>query len=943
MGIVRLAKCLRLLNSITEYSSRATDIKNKISGNRVYMDFVSIVYKIQTNVANELNYLLFSFILLKMNLLNTTELVSGKFSDMIQKYKSSIKNYGELNQIIQKLNEGITTNKHDIDQTISLVLKELSTLINDDFIESFRDSVRSENSLNHYIYQSVVEFIVDMLTNKLTNVEYVLIAFDGIPSFGKIQEQRQRRYMRYTFIEFQKIIGSVHGDGIASGMIKNDIKGARILYDNDHFQVDIRSAIDYVYSKYHSSDLQKDIAGDVMKIRESKNQGQYNKVEIDVIDKPYGEGEKILMDKVIHDYKTFGDDKTYVFYSPDGDSVILCLYIYIKTKIKSLNVVKAYTMEPSDRHNEQTQYVDSKTLYDNIVQTVEKFAKDKYDLLEDRDNICTDFIIMINFFGNDFIHQIPTMEISTTIMDLMYVYAKFIRDNEYITKKVGDEIQINYQSLKGFLKELSEFEQFTMLDTYMVDVDEKNKILKYFGNVFSCRYLLDYRDSVSDLKTEIHSKITAGESNTENIRQMISDGIDSLNKKVTVTGKKYGDIWVKIEVKNPGDYAKKILTDPEFLLVKFPRFVHNLRSRKNRDEKEIRQTIDKLEIDLVRSNKSVDLDEIFSSNDKKVRDFAFDYGNIRILVPHNQMPTTDQDIDLYLLEWKSGRWMSIMNSYSFEIGYDWRKGRPKKLDYEMKRYQYDMLELNNTNMNKMAADWLRTISWMCDYYMNTDYESTSTEISTWSFNYDRSPFITHISKFLDETSTNDMRSIMKGFYKRSLVSVDQYLKSDKHRFYIYPQTSSVIERIPQKNKINFPDMMEYVNQTIKMASNSKGKQNEQTDKKNRVFDCRMCPYFSKCIFKNKHMTFKELSNFDLNNVVEYKILKRKAPELDSEKDPKKSDSEKGNAVEKQQSTAPKIINEKSKFIVRNPKRHFDKQSNTYSATHNVDRSSHVEF
>ena len=912
MGIVRLAKCLRLLNSITEYSSRAMDIKNKISGNRVYMDFVSIVYKIQTNVTNELNYLLFSFILLKMNLLNTTELISGKFSSMIQKYKQCIENYDDMYKIVQDL----TSNKHTNDKT----LKDLNLRVNDDFIKFFRESVRSEDMMNHYVYQSVVEFIVDMLTNKLTDVEYVLIAFDGIPSFGKIQEQRQRRYMRYAFMEFQKLIGTNHNDNVSSKTINN----ARMLYDDDHFQADIRSAIDYVYSRYHSSDLQKDIARDIGRNRNS--QPSHNDVEIEVIDKPYGEGEKILMDKVIQDYQKYHDDKTYVFYSPDGDSVILCLYIYVKTKVRALNVVKAYSMEPSDRHNEQTQYVDTKTLYNNLVQIVEKFAKDTYDLPEDRDNICTDFIIMINFFGNDFIHQIPTMEISTTIMDLMYVYAKYIRENEYITKKVGDRIHIDYQSLKDFLRELSEFEQFTMLDTYMVDVEDRNKILKYFGNVFSCRYLLDYRDSVTELKTEIHSKITSGESNTENIKRMISDGIDNLNKKVTVTGKKYGEIWVKIEVKNQGDYANKILTDPDFLLVRFPRFVHNLRSKKNRDEKEIFNTVNRLERDLVMSNKSIDLDEIFSSNDKKVRDFAFDYGNIRILVPHNQMPTTMQDIDLYLLEWKSGKWMSIMNSYSFEIGYDWRKGRPKKIEYEMKRYQYDMLELNNTNINKMSADWLRTISWMCDYYMNTDYESTSTEISTWSFNYDRSPFITHISNFLEEKSTDEMRNIMKGFYKRSLVSVDMYLKSDKHRFYIYPQPSSIIAKIPEKNKNNFPDMLEYVKTSIRLANESKNKQNGQIDKKNRVFDCRMCPYFSKCIFKSRHMTFKELSNFDLNSVVEYKILKRKTPD---------GESENGISHDSQSNG----INEKTKIILRNRSRHF----NRHNTVNNTTRTSHIEL
>lgn len=836
MGIVRLAKCLRQLNSLTEYDTRESDIKNKISGNRIYMDFVSIVYKIQLNIANELNYLLISFILLKMNLLNDLERSSDKFKSLIKKYNID--------------NEQLDT-------------------IDDKFIDTFKENIRKENIMNQYIYKGVIEFIVDILTNKLTDVEYVLISFDGIPSFGKIQEQRQRRYMKYTYIEFQKLINKTSDNISDKTSDDRSILGARAYYDKDHFYVDVRSAIEYVYAQYHNSNLQKDIADEYKK----------NKIIIEIIDKPYGEGEKILMDRIIQDYQKYLDTKTYIFYSPDGDSVILSLYIYIKTKIKCLNVIKSYTMEPSERHNEQTQYVDIKNLYDNIVNIVEKFTKDTYDVVEDKDNICTDIILLINLFGNDFIHQIPTMEISSTFMDLMYVYSKYIRDNPFITRKIDNRIHPDYESLRDFFKSLADFEQFMILDTYMADLENKNKIVKYFGNVFSFRYLLDYKDSVDEIKKDIHIKLKNGESNINNIKEMISDAISILNNKITVTGKKYGEIWTKIEVKSIGDYSSKILSDPDFLLARFPRFIHQLRTRKNRSEDDIMDMVERLESDLIKSNISIDMDKIFSSNDKNIRDFAFDYQNIRNLVPHDQMPTSQQDIDLYLLDWKSGKWMNIINSNPFDLGYDWKHGKPKKLEHEMKRYQYDMLEINN--MDKMVTGWLKTFSWMCDYYMNTDYTSTTTEISTWSYGYDRSPFISHISNFLNKIDTRDMKNIMKGVYKKSLVSFDNYLKTDKHRLYIYPQSSDIIKSIPDKYKIYFPDMLEYVNHSINLAKNT----NSHIDKKSRVFDCRLCPYFSKCIFKSKHMTFNELMSFNMNPVIENKPLKSNLLEPD-EKRPK---------------------------------------------------------
>ena len=74
MGIIRLAKSLKLLDSITEYGSRDDDIRNKIHSNLVYMDFVSIVYRIQEYVARELNYILYSYLLIGKDLLDPSEL-----------------------------------------------------------------------------------------------------------------------------------------------------------------------------------------------------------------------------------------------------------------------------------------------------------------------------------------------------------------------------------------------------------------------------------------------------------------------------------------------------------------------------------------------------------------------------------------------------------------------------------------------------------------------------------------------------------------------------------------------------------------------------------------------------------------------------------------------------------------------------------------------------
>lgn len=852
MGIVRLAKSLRLLKSIKEYSSRESDIKEKISGNRVYMDFVSIVYRIQENVALELNYLLFSFILIKRKIINTDELLSEKLYNLLIKYKESIKDYKKIYAIMDDISDN--TEKKE-------VLDKLLHYIDNSFINHFKTHIRSKKVLNTYIYRDVSFFIVDMLTQKITDVEYILIAFDGIPSFGKVQEQRQRRYMRFVFNEFKKIMGK-----------KEDIKQkiplfeARKEYDKDFIHVDIRTAIEHVYSMYHDNTLQNDISYGIDLFRKN-NKNSMKKPVIEVIDRPYGEGEKILMDKLIIDHKKYGDNKTYVFYSPDGDSVLLCLNVYVKTKMKSLNVVKMYMLKPSKTHNNQSQYVDVPKLYENIVKHVVKYSHLDIKTDEEKDHICLDFIFLLNFYGNDFMHQIPTMEISTTILDLIYVYSRFIREHNYIVYIKNKKVHINFNSMKEFFIELAGFEEYLMLDSYTSDLESRSRIYRFFGDIFPFRYMLDYRDRVYEHKEHIYNIIKQKGQSYNSIKQMISDMITQLNEIQTKSGQKYGDIFIKTEAKNIGSYVSKIMTDPEQLLDNSYLFIYNIRLRRNRNEKHMTNMINEIEKDLIKHNRSIDINAVKTSNNKQIREFSFAYDNIRLIVPHEQMPTTSKDMDIFLLEWKSGKWMDIINSYHYELGFDWKKNKIKKVNHEMKRYQHNMLEVDNKGLELMIIDYLKTLSWMTDYYMNTNDNSTQKYISTWSYRHERSPFISHISNFLQNKTEKNIINIMLNVYNKSLVPTNKYLTEKTHKFYIYPLSKTTLSYLPTKYHDTFPDMLEYIKMTIKSASDYSKK-----GKRNRVFDCRMCAYLSKCIFKNKMMSYAELNAIKKNTIKRARIM-----------------------------------------------------------------------
>jgi hypothetical protein len=885
MGIVRLAKSLKLLNSLVEHGSRENDIKSKISGNRVYMDFVSIVYRIQESVASELNYILFSYLLIQEDLLDSSEIPILR--DLSNKYVNII------SEPIKIIIHNLYMEYEDADLSTYILIKsdlytKLKSKITDSYIESYKNDVRSSNNLNIYIYQDVFNFIVDMLTNKITGVEYILIAFDGIPSFGKVQEQRQRRYMRLAYNEFKKTILSRKNKSKSLDSLaydKNDKKNKkksiktklfelRKIYDADYFTVDIRSAIDYVYNSYHSGNLQEDIRKGIMEFRQ-KNQKEEKEekeviLEIEVIDRPYGEGEKIIMDRLIRDVGVYKNKKTYVFYSPDGDSVLLCLYAYIKTKPRSLTVVKMYQLNPSTRINQQSQYIDIKRLYEQIVKTVNKFSSIEFKEETDMDSICRDYIFMLNLYGNDFIHQLPSMEISTTILDLFYIYSLFIKEktNRYITRVVSDKVHIDIDVMIRFFQYLSEYEEYLMLDSYLINVDRRNRLYRLFGDIFPHRYLIRYRELVSKLKKELHENISKL-SNVNEIKQNLSDFLNVLSETVTVTGKKFSDIFKKLEFKNGfNDYALKIQSDPDYLLTEQPKFIYTIKIRGNRDSKMMKNNIKLVEKSLYQTGESVDLSEIESSNNRDIREFSFDYGNIRDLLPHDQMPITSNDIDLFLLEWRSGDWKTVLNSKSHEMGYDSRNRSIRSIESEMKRYQKQMLGISDKNLDKMIGNYMRTMSWMVDYYMNSDIEVDQELISIWSYNYDRSPMITHISEYLTNVDRKGLKNMIKKVYDKSLVHTSRYLQNDRHKFYIYPQPKNIIDRLDSQYIKVFPDINAEVHKSIKvLESIRKNKKsdkvktndtNKEKNNKQKFFDCRECPYFSKCIFDAASLTFKEL-------------------------------------------------------------------------------------
>lgn len=809
MGIAKLASGLKQINAIESYDSSLVDNNNKISANRVYMDFISIAYRIQDAIVMELNSLLYSLLLINEGYLVESEFYS-EFVPSVKKYRDLYIGFEHVESV---LNNSDTTEKK---------MESLRSIINSGFISAFKQNVRNKDVVFGYVYVDIINFIFSLLANKLSDVEYILIAFDGIPSFAKIQEQRHRRYMRYSFMEFQRQLKHK----------QTDYK-LRDIYDKDHFESDVRNAIEYVNMKCNKGDLKSDILEKTRSIHTSLK-------SVEIIKDEYGEGEKILIDKLIQDQqnKNIGINKSYVFYSPDGDSVVLALNAYILTKSPNLYVVKNYVLTPTKENNNQCQYVSIPVLYQRLIERISEYSGLKlYDGGKHADNCCRDWMfVVLSLFGNDFLHCVPTLDINTTWIDMLYIYGTFIKDNSTIITEYDNGTRMNVKLLKKWIIYCAKYEEMLSLDSCLGEIDNRKKIVNTFGSIFTHNYIIDYREKVGFFKKTLSG--IAHKLSKHDIIKVISDGIENLNKYTTVTGITYGSIFVKHEMHgNVNNYADMVISNN----IPYPSFIYKLKHKTKGGLENIDDVIRKVERPFIAHNGPIYINDVPISQTKTIEDFDFIYRSIRGFIPHNQMPTTSYDIDLFLLEWRMGKWKHILNAHPYDLCYNFSTNKVVPIENEMVRYQKKFLKINDSNIKKMIKNYLQGIFWIHDYYTNPSNDF----ISTWSYKYERGPFFSHVAHYLNEIDVNHISKNISNAYFNSLIKIKDYIGKETHNFYIYPLDKDELVRINEKYKKSFPDIKHHVTETI-------------SGNYNKYFDCRLCPYFSKCIFYGKKLTFVEL-------------------------------------------------------------------------------------
>jgi len=264
----------------------------------------------------------------------------------------------------------------------------------------------------------------------------IFISVDGVAPCAKINQQRSRRFKSMYDNKLRDLIKQKYNKNVSDIWNNTTITPGTQFMEKLHLAIlnhikEIKTQLTYIYSSYHTR----------------------------------GEGEH----KILQHIKT-NNDKVVVIYGLDADLLFLALAtnkdnLYLLREETFLN----NTHEPKSEIIDIVKDVSEKLNFVSINETKlcinEQFKSmicDRIEVETSFNNIdfTKDFIVLCYFLGNDFIPNIPSIEIKNDGLDfLLNIYV-----DTYLTlnhnRIINDKNEINNIFLALYLKNLSQYEDY---------------------------------------------------------------------------------------------------------------------------------------------------------------------------------------------------------------------------------------------------------------------------------------------------------------------------------------------------------------------------------------------------------------------------------------------------------------------------------------------------
>ena len=396
-----------LVKSNVTSSAIRSDYRSKTEVNHLLIDFNSMIYGALSEVTGSINGLM-------------DEVLTRRFEHKTLK----------VERILD------TFDRYKMSHLVSELDKADGGRVAQIFQEHFTDRY-----LDNLIISAVVNTLLSML-NTYTHqkaLRTLFIAIDGVPSKGKMVEQKQRRYM---------------------GSVMHDYEG-KIL---ESYKTYLEKLPNYAWSSASSHvgwNRGKITPGTVFMHRLAlylRSETIVAKIKRDrpnlkyIVSDMYevGEGEKKIVNYVKSNL-AHTKDRVYV-YSPDADVILLCMLM----PIHDLHLLKY------NQDFQQYDLIDIPQLKENIAYYINNHSKTLNAKISfDVQRINRDIVCIATLFGNDFVPRIETIKVRSGFQNIMDAYLEALLElqdkKSYLVKGV-EPYELSLTFLRVVIKKLLPFE-----------------------------------------------------------------------------------------------------------------------------------------------------------------------------------------------------------------------------------------------------------------------------------------------------------------------------------------------------------------------------------------------------------------------------------------------------------------------------------------------------
>lgn len=432
MGVLEFFGSL-VKHNITSSSIRV-DFRQKLPINHFFMDFNSIIHVSSQKIISEINA--FLELVLK-NIYEQRSLSHPVLTENFQRFR------------MEDIQPKIKPNS-DPSEVIRIFHKH--------FTEKYIDKL-----IITLVINSVLYLIRNYCENK--DIETLYLAIDGVPSKGKMIEQRQRRYLAAVTEEYEKRILQQYKD--------------YLLDQPDFIYLATKYRIQWSRNKITpgTAFMQKLVTYLRSEKIQSKMKVNRKRMKIIISDMyEVGEGEKKIVN-YINKYLANTADQV-VIYSPDADMILLCMLL----PVSHLQML---------RHNQQTSFydlIDIHMLKDNIsyyINNHPQYAQEKFDT----DRISRDMVCISTLFGNDFVPKIETVNVKRGFQNILDAYLRVLLELKtkgyYLVQRKNGKYVLNFIFLRHLLKSLLPIEN---------DFIKHNRLYAQYINIGQIKNAFSYME-----------------------------------------------------------------------------------------------------------------------------------------------------------------------------------------------------------------------------------------------------------------------------------------------------------------------------------------------------------------------------------------------------------------------------------------------------------------